>query len=265
MDDRMTDLLTEAADDGDRPLRFTPADLTGRGRRLRRRRAGLVAAGGAVAATAAAAVALSLTGGSGGPRAVDPADPVAPTSETSTDTSGAPALEPTGEDAQVLDQCRRAGPDLAGWVLDAQVSDDYGTTATLVSSDGASWRECSLVAPGVRGGDRVSESWPLDTTAIPDPWEVPDSGIEYADECPKEATTCSAVLYDGVFPLRDGVTSISVETPQGDRIDAATGTVTYVVRFAEERVPEPLPAVVATLRDADGDVVIRYDYNDLMR
>lgn len=265
-DETLTRLLDELADDHGGPLSFTAADLARQGRSVRRRRSA-VAGGGATLALAAALVVV-LGAGSGSPatQVVDPGGE--PTSAPSAPEPSSQDGSPSARDLAVARACTALEPALAGWSLDSRVSDRYGTTAAFVSPDGARWRVCSLEADGGRApaGPGVSESWPLDTTPVPDPWPQPDSGIAYADECPKDGpATCSAVLYAGAFPLREGIASVHVETPGGRVVVARTGTSTYVVRFTEARVADPLPPVVATLRDADGEQVVRYDYNALLR
>lgn len=283
MNDRLSDLLEEVADDGGRPLGFTVADVAARGHAVRRRRTAWGAAGAAGAVAAVTVAALAWSAVPDGPRA-DQAPPagsvtVAPdTTQPSPDPAptGAPAYVPptpgvgwtgpntpmTAQDATVMSRCQEVEPALQGWRFDAQVTDARGTTATFVSDDHTEWRACTLGTPV----DAVSDAWPLDTRPVPDPWDVPDSGVELASTCPKEADPgCDERLYTATFPLRAGVADVSVETPRGVVADVSLGVATYVVRFVESAVPSSVPPVVATLRDASGATILTYDYNAALR
>lgn len=257
MTDRLTDLLDELADDGARPLGFTAADLAARGGVVRRRRR-VATVVSVVAAAAAVAVVWSVATDDESHRAERAVDVA--TEAPSDPASVAPT--PSAEDLRVAARCTEVDPSLSGWTLDAQLTDEEGTTATFVSADETRWRTCTLGAPA----DEVSRPWPLSTA-----WDSPDTiiaggGVSFAELCPKDSPPdCSRRLYDTVQPLWDGVASVEVTTPQGSTVEAVTGRSTYVVRFVEPGVPESLPGIEATLRDADGAVVLAYDFNELMR
>lgn len=257
MNDRITDLLDELADDGGRPLGFTVTEVTARGRVVRRRRRVLTAAAPLTLAAAGVALALVVADGPTGtgtgttPYATDRPSP-------SSDPSRAPV---TAQDTEVRNRCLAVEPAIADWSLDAQLTDAEGSTATFVSDDRARWRTCTLGAPG----DEVGPAWPLDTAPVPDPWPVPDAGIAFSDLCPKEAPACSDRLFQGAYPLREGVADVEVETPRGARSSVDLGVATYVVRFREPGTGSSVPPVVATLRDAGGGLVTVYDYNELLR
>ncbi|MDO9455834.1 hypothetical protein [Nocardioides sp.] len=262
MNDRITDLLDDVADDTGRPLGFSVADVAARGRALRRRR---TTAGAVALVAAAAAVAVAVAVVVPDERAAE--QPLAPPT-TATDSAGqtptAPTTppEPTGQDAVVLAGCVTVDATLDGWLLDAQVTDAEGSTATFVSAQGDRWRTCTLGFPG----EEVTAPEPLDTGPLDEDEVVRQSGVDFGLLCPKEApASCTRRLYDVELPLPEGVASIEVETPGGDRVDAVTGTSTYVVRFAESGVTTSVPPVVATLRDSSDGVLFRYDYNELLR
>ncbi len=259
MTDRLTDLLEEVADDGGRRLPFTSADVVRRGRAAKRRRDTLVAVPVAVAA-AATVVAVSW-GGGGEPAPVSPGPATASGAPSPTsDPTREPDRELTGQDALAVARCEHLG-NLDGYHLDAQVTDEEGLTATFVSDDGTRWRVCTAGGASVDG---VTPAWPLDRGPISDDIAF-DGSIEYATRCAKDVEACSGTLYTGAFPLREDVDSVRIRTPQGRDIAAARGAATYIVRFSEPDVDDPLPPVVASLRDVDGRLLYRYDYNDLMR
>jgi hypothetical protein len=271
MNDRLPDLLDEVADDRDRPLGFTTADVVRGGRARQRRR--VAAVGGLAAVVAAGLVTtLAVTGpGDAGERpggfATDPTPSVVPSAGVTT-ASSEPTVQPaeqlSGQDAVVDSRCRAlATPPLGDWRLDAQVTVGGGSTATFVSPEGDRWRVCDL-----GGGARVegvSPVRPLDRAA-PTLDNAPyESALDSATLCPKDAFAgCTRRLFEATLPLREGVASIEIETPSGRVVEPALGTGTYVVRFVED-TDDPMPVLTATLRDAEGTVLLAYDMNGLMR
>ncbi len=140
MNDRITDLLDELADDGDRPLRFTPADLRAR---VRRRGVDVVPGVAAVAVLAPpprSPRSRSLTGPGGRDHRARPrrlrAHPASCRAPPRRPRPGSP-----GSTGRRTPRSRRSAgrPSRTSRTgcLDAQVSDDDGTTATFVSPDSA--------------------------------------------------------------------------------------------------------------------------------
>ncbi|GAA5151556.1 hypothetical protein GCM10023340_30560 [Nocardioides marinquilinus] len=277
MNDRITDLLDEVADDTGRPVGFSTADVVRGGQARRRRR---FAAAGTLAAVVTAGVVATLvvTGpGEAGERpggfATDPTPSVAPSGDPTAASSGSPAspaptstpTEPLGgQDALVDGRCRAlAEPPLGEWRLDAQATVGGGSTATFVSPQGDRWRQCDLGGEATVPG--VSPARPLDRAA-PSLDNAPyESAVGSATLCPKDGPAgCTRRLFTAALPLREGVASVEVETPSGRVVEPDPGTGTYVVRFVED-TDDPMPVLTATLRDADGTVLLRYDMNGLMR
>ena len=276
MNERITDLLTHAADDHGAPLGFDGAGVARRARARRRRTHGAVAGGLAAAGVVGVVVAGQLLSSPG----VDNPDPaVGPSGSVATPTSphtSAPALTP--QEQSVVDRCAAApkpgrtvfharatgdhgvvrqgeavhGPKaraevpahfLDSWTLDAYVEDAQGLTATFVNPDHTRFARCNVAEGGVDTNSEVTDGGPLPTGPVPQSWYGPD-GCRHQATSPAWAQVCSTgdgkvcprELYAGAFALYDGVRSVRVDAPDGTVLHPVLGRYTYVFRHTETRV-----------------------------
>lgn len=191
MTDHIRDLLDDLADDGDRPLGFTPGEIARRGGAARRRRTSVYAAAGVSVALVATIGATQVLGTGGGSEGNGPA----PADRSSTTTVADPEPSLTPEQQAIVKRCSKANQeaedyrvappppadgsaddsksvdpgsagsevivddpakipdrvDLSTWTLDAHLSDAQGTTATFVSADERSYAVCDLFDQGIEG------------------------------------------------------------------------------------------------------------------
>lgn len=280
MTDHIRDLLDDLAEDGDRPLGFTPADLSRRGAAARRRRTSVYAAGGVAAAVVATLGATQLLGAGNGSEG----NGLAPADRSSTTTTVAdPEPRLTLEQLAIVKRCSKAHQeqvpdrvDLSTWTLDAHLSDAQGTTATFVSADERSYAVCDLFDRGIEGeADRLSLGRPLPQGPVPDTWRGSESfrhtpTTNWSQVCGGgEGKVCAKEIFYGGFALFDQVASVSVEAPDGRLVTPSLGEHTYVLRHVENRVDanrpptdmQPLPSMPVTYLAADGSRIVRFDYN----
>lgn len=267
---RLHELLADAAHDDGRPLPFTAAELTRRGRRARRRRTATVAGGALLAVAAVTGGAVALTGGRPG---TDGHGQVADPVPTSAPRVG-PAPTTYPDAAGVTRQCDAVGdrtsPHLAadGWSVDAEASDARGTIATFVSPDATQWATCTLYGGGTGS---LTAPGPLPTTPVPQSWRgnppERDGGVEFGPGCadPKDHP-CSTRDYSVDGPLRPGTSQVRLTSPSGEQ-PVVRGQHTYVARFVEQEPADGsgTPPMLVTLLAADGSTIIRYDLNGAMR
>jgi hypothetical protein len=276
VNERITDLLTHAADDGGARLGFDGAGVARRAEARRRRTYGLAAAGLAATGVVGVVVAGQLLSSPGadnlGP-AVGPSGTLA--TPTTTHTS-APALTP--QEQSVVDRCAaapkpgrvvshvgatggrgvvRQGETISGpkaraevpahfldtWTLDAYVEDSEGLTATFVNPDHTRFARCNVADGGVDTNSEVTDGGPLPTGQVPPSWYGPDgfrhqaTGPAWAQVCsPGDGKVCPRELYAGSFALYDGVRSVRVDAPDGTVLHPVLGQYTYVFRHTEPRV-----------------------------
>jgi hypothetical protein len=271
MNERITDLLDHASDDGGAPLGFTGAGVARRAQARRHRTYGVTAAGLAAAGVAAVVVGGQLLSSPGADSRGPAVGPTGTTVTPPPPTSTAPSLTPAEQ--SIVDQCARAripggiggggtsvahmGPlDHSGrppkaphagflhhWTLDAHVQDAQGTTATFVNPGLTRWVSCELVAGGTDSGDEVTDRGPLPHGPVPQSWYGPDgfrhqaSSPAWAQVCaPGDGKVCPRELYAGSFALYDGVKAVRVDAPDGTVLHPVLGTYTYVFRHTELRV-----------------------------
>ncbi|WP_340540526.1 hypothetical protein [Nocardioides sp. GXZ039] len=253
MNDRIPDLLDLAADDEGRPLGFTPADLSARGRRARRRRTALIG-GGVAAAVVAASVGTTLLvqNDHDGPgpdhSSVAPAEtPTGATDPDPTPPPTSPSAELPPQEQAIVDQCLDLLPaadarEAADWSLDAYLTDQAGFTATLVAGDATKYVRCQVskgpVADGLneaivikfRGKTPVQAQLPWFNT------------LEWAQWCsPGEGAVCSEELFYGAGQLWGDSTKVVADGPDGTNVNAEVGEHTWVIRHREERVEANRP------------------------
>jgi hypothetical protein len=276
VNERISDLLDRASDDGGAPLGFSGSALVQKARaeRRRRRTVGGVAVGLAAAGVAGVLAATQLL-------ASPHASTLGPSDHTSTPEtpsvpshSSGPTL--TRREQSVVDQCARthlpappgrvpsgqegirgpsvgdkvtdstsAGPRatfLRHWTLDAHLEDDLGLTATFVNPSHTRWASCDLAAGETRDGDGVWTA-PLPQGPVPQSWYGPDgfrhqgNTVSWSEVCaPGEGQTCARELFAGALVRYDGVESARVAAPDGTTVTPVFGTYTYVFRHAEQRV-----------------------------
>ncbi|MGL5825037.1 MAG: hypothetical protein ACRCYU_09510 [Nocardioides sp.] len=276
MTDQIRDLLEVASEDSGVPLGFTPAEISARGRAVRRRRSIWTAAGvGAVAATTVL-VATAFAGGltdhnqPGSARNLD-ADSATVVDGPGDDTSDRPATVMTDEEQAVFDRCARAGgpdgayvypkdvepellskterdkyavppPNITGWTVDAYLSDRHGTTATVVSPDQTRWAVCHLVDRGIESVDELLWSQPIVPGATPaisgDSKVGRPASPNWVQVCNGNENTqvCDRELFYGGGQRYADVAEIVVDAPDGRTIRPVLGDHTYVLRILQHRV-----------------------------
>ncbi|WP_151081782.1 hypothetical protein [Nocardioides cynanchi] len=273
MNERITDLLDHAADDGGAPLGFDGSMIARRAQARRRRRYGASAAGLVAAGVVAVVVGGQLLGSAGADR-VGPAGSTGTTATPDSPTTSPPALTP--QEQSVVDRCAavakpaRLGPgrltsggrvrqgvtitgpkvhtvtpaDLRdGWTLDTYTEDAQGLTATFVSPGHTRFARCNVAAGGTDAESGVEDGGPLPTGPVPRSWHGPD-GFRHQDTSPAWAQVCAPgdgkvcprELFAGAFALYDGVRAVRVDAPDGTVLHPVLGTYTYVFRHTEQRV-----------------------------
>jgi hypothetical protein len=275
MNDRITDLLDQAADDGGTPLGFSGAGIVRRAQGRRRRRYGVAAAGLTAAAVSGVFLVGQLVASPGSVGDGPSTGPLGPGPRIARSTPPSPSASPrlTSVEQSVVDRCAntrlprgqgrpgtafthvvgaghsgsrtpasRAGY-LRHWTLDAHVEDAQGVTATFVNPARTRWASCELVSGGTDSNDEVTDRGPVVHGPVPQSWYGPDgfrhqaTGPEWAQVCePGNAKICPRELYAGAFALYDGVQAIRVEAPDGTVLHPVLGTYTYVFRHTELRV-----------------------------
>jgi hypothetical protein len=271
VNDRISDLLDHAADDGGAPLGFNGAAIARRAQARWRRRYGLAAAGFAAAAVSGVVVVgqlLATPGAVGhGPSSGRPGT----SHSTATSTPSSPNLTPLEQ--SLVDRCaktriphgqgrpgtafsliRRAGQGgsrtaashagfLHHWTLDAHVEDKQGAIATFVNPARTRWASCELVAGGTDSDNEVTDRGPVVHGPVPQSWYGPDgfrhraTNPDWAQVCaPGDGKICPRELYTGSFALYDGVRAIRVDAPDGTVLHPVLGSYTYVFRHTERRV-----------------------------
>lgn len=274
MNERMSDLLERASEDGEAPLGFSGETVVRRARtRRRRRREGIAI--GLAAATVAGVMAVAQLAGSSDDARSGPADGPAPTEPTHTSSpSTGPARSP--EEQAITDQCagRHLPPPaihvptgqggihhpelgqkiqdtsangprasfLQDWTLDAYAKDALGLTATFVDPAHTRWAGCDLAAGGTQDDVGVWTA-PLPSGPVPQSWYGPDgfrhqaTGPSWSQVCsPGEGKICSHELFAGAFARYADVASARVDAPDGSVLTPVFGRYTYVFRHAEGRV-----------------------------
>jgi hypothetical protein len=272
VNDRISDLLDHAADDGGAPLGFRGAEIARRARARQRRRYGAVATGLAAAGVAGVVMAGQLLAA---PGAVGPGPATGPTGLTAVPSaSQSPSLTPAEQ--SIVDRCAQVRIDagtgrrgtafsyvgrvahsgtvprashgshagfLRDWTLDAHVQDAQGTTATFVNPARTRWASCELVAGGTDTNDEVTDRGPVPRGPVPQSWYGPGgfrhqaTGPDWAQVCaPGAGKVCPRELYAGSFALYDGVKAVRVDAPDGTVLHPVLGTYTYVFRHTEVRV-----------------------------
>jgi hypothetical protein len=275
VNERITDLLDHAADDGGAPIGFTGAGVARRAQARRRRGYGLAAAGLAAATVAGVVVAGQLLAAPGADRLGPAVGPTVTATPASPSTS-APAL--TSQQQSVVDRCaavpgpgrvvsppvvtedpgvsrqgvtirtprgrsESSAPFLEGWTLDAYVEDAQGLTATFVNPGHTRFARCEVADGSVDTDSGVTDGGPLPSGPVPQSWYGPD-GFRHQDTSPAWAQVCSPgdgkvcprELYAGSFALYDDVKGVRVDAPDGTVLHPVLGTYTYVFRHTEERV-----------------------------
>jgi hypothetical protein len=269
---RMSDLLDLASDDGGLPIGFSGETVVRRARVRRRRRHGGIAIGLAAAGVAGVIVVTQMVGSS---RPNSQAPVIAPSSPTpSAPSPSRPPLSP--EEQAIADQCAQqhlpppavrapssqggiqhppSGPKmqdtsargprasfLEDWTLDAYAKDDLGLTATFVNPGHTRWLGCDVPAGGTQDAEGVWTA-PLPTGPIPQDWYGPDGfrhqalGPSWSQVCsPGEGKICAHELFAGAFARYDGVATARVDAPDGTVLTPVFGRYTYVFRHAEARV-----------------------------
>jgi hypothetical protein len=278
MNERMSDLLDRAADDGGAPLGFDGAGVLRRAQVRRRRRHGGVAVGLA-AASVAGVLAVTQLVGSSDRASSDPAD------GTSTSAPTAPASTKQAVSAEVqtiVNRCSHAatppppsptysdpnpetttgrgdtvkssssGPPatfLKSWTLDAHVQDELGVTASFVNADHTHWASCQLADGGSGLDDEVTPMGRVPSGPIPQNWYGPEGfrhhslAPDWAQVCkPGDGKICAREIYAGAFPRYAGVASAVVDAPDGTVLHPVFGDYTYVFRHTEGRVPANRPS-----------------------
>ena len=272
MNERMSDLLDRASDDGGTPLGFSGETVVRRAVVRRRRRHGGIAVGLAAAGVVGVVVVTQLAGSSRSDN-TDPIDAPSTSLPTAPSSSTAPALSP--QEQTIVDRCagapmppppttlsernpettvnrgqiKAAAPShrtagfLQDWTLDAHVQDAQGVTATFVSADHTRWASCQLADGGSEMGDEVVPMGRVPSGPIPQNWYGPEGfrhhslAPAWAQVCtPSESKVCARELFAGAFARYAGVESARVEAPDGTVLTPVFGDYTYVFRHTEERV-----------------------------
>lgn len=264
MNDRIEDLLELAADDEGRPLPFTTAELTARGRAASRRRLGVTSLA-AVGVAAAVVTAVSLTGLLT-PGSADESAPSSPPSLIKDPTRDTTSMSDDG----ILNRCRSVAaqvrtaqngkdqlrgdaggailtqgttPDVSTWTLDARVTDVGGTTATLVAPDASAYLVCSLTAgteaetqPDVRtrGVTALSGGISLKHDLLVRQLDT-ERTLEWNPICvkPGDEEPCPSRVVRGAFERYDGVRRIEVTTADGQPVKVTLGKNTWLVRHIQ--------------------------------
>jgi hypothetical protein len=230
VNERISDLLDRASDDGGAPLGFSGDSVARRARSEHRRRQRYGGAAVVLAAASVAGIVVASTQlwGSSPSTHVGPvegpstkATPSAPTSAPSPSPGAAltpaekvivsrcsrltePAdLEhpadnlvtpPDTEAGRVKARKARAAQQHGGvlptWTLDAYVQDAQGVTATFVDPDHTRWASCDLADGGTDTGDQLVARGRLPHGPIPQNWYGPD-GFRHQDTEPEWAQVCS--------------------------------------------------------------------------
>ena len=272
MNERMSDLLDRASEDGGSPLGFSGDTVVRRAVVRRRRRHGGMAVGLAAAGVVGVVVVTQLAGSSRSDN-TSPIDNPSTSLPTAPSSSTGPALSP--QEQAIVDRCARApmpppptkiserNPEttvnrgqikaaapsrrtagfLQGWTLDAHVLDAQGVTATFVNADHTRWASCQLADGGSEMGDGVVPMGPVPSGPIPQSWFGPEgfrhqaSSPDWAQVCtPSEGKVCARELFAGAFARYAGVESARVDAPDGTVLTPVFGDYTYVFRHTEERV-----------------------------
>jgi hypothetical protein len=278
MNERMSDLLDLASDDGGSPLPFTGDGVAHRAR-ARRRRHGGVAVGLAVAGVAGVLVMTQLVGSSRS----DTHGPAqgATTSPSRPSASSAPVRTP--EEQAISDRCARlhlpapadsvtsaqgdldapakgatildsttAGPPatfLQSWAVDAYARDAHGLTATFVNPRHTRWARCDVGGDGIRDGGNQIWTAPLPGGPVPRSWYGPNgfrhqgSTVSWWHVCAGgEGKVCGHELFAGALVRYAGVAAAVVDAPDGTVLHPVLGDYTYVFRHTEQRVAANRPA-----------------------
>lgn len=279
MNERMSDLLELASDDGGSPLGFSGDSVVTRARVKRRRRHGGVAVGLAAAGVAGVLVVTQLVGSSRSDTS-GPADG-ATTAPSRPSASSAPTRTP--EEQAVTDQCARlhlpapaasvpTGPDglprpgkggtikdstsagpvasfLKRWTVDAFVRDSRGTTATFVNPGHTRWASCNVGAQGIRDDGNQIWTAPLPSGPVPRSWYGPNgfrhqgSSVSWWQVCATgEGKVCGHEQFAGTLVRYAGVASVVVDAPDGTVLHPVLGDYTYVFRHSEQRVAANRPS-----------------------
>jgi hypothetical protein len=273
MNERMSDLLDRASDDGGAPLGFSGDTVVRRAVVRRRRRQGGIAVGLAAAGVVGVVVVTQLVGSSRSDN-TGPSDAPSTTLPTAPSSSTLPALSP--QEQTIVDRCSHAStppppsptlseqnPEtttgrgtvvrssstgrpatfLQDWTLDAHVQDEQGVTATFVNPDHTRWASCQLADGGSRMDTEVAPMGPVPTGPIPQSWYGPEGfrhhslAPAWAQVCaPSESKVCARELFAGAFPRYADVASARVDAPDGTVLTPVFGDYTYVFRHTEERV-----------------------------
>ena len=272
MNERMSDLLDRASDDGGTPLAFSGDTVVRRAVVRRRRRQGGIAVGLAAAGVVGVVVVTQLVGSSRSDN-TGPSDVPSTALPTAPSSSTAPAL--SAQEQTIVDRCagapmppaptRLSEPDpetmvnrgqvkaaapshrtagfLQGWTLDAHVQDAQGVTATFVNADHTRWASCQLADGGSEMGDQVVPMGRVPSGPVPQSWYGPDGfrhqalSPDWAQVCaPSEGKICARELFAGAFARYAGVEAARVEAPDGSVLTPVFGDYTYVLRHTEERV-----------------------------
>jgi hypothetical protein len=273
VNERMSDLLDLASDDGGAPLGFSGAAVLRQARTRRRRRHGGVAVGLSAAAVAGLFLATQLGGQVGGPSrsgfqdptSTAPTSPSAPTltaeQQAITDqcarlhTPAPPVRVPRGQDGQQglhlpakgakIQDSSTAGPPatfLKAWTIDAYARDGLGVTATFVNPAHTRWAACDIAAGGTQDAAGIWTS-PLPAGPVPRSWFGPNgyrhqgNTVSWSQVCaPGEGKVCGRELFAGTLVRYAGVATVRVDAPDGSVLTPVLGHFTYVFRHAEQRV-----------------------------
>ncbi len=279
MNERMSDLLELASDDGGSPLGFSGDTVARRARTRRRRRHGAAAAGLAAAGVVGVLTVTQLVGSSRsderGPAqgltttpsrpSASSAAPLTPEQQAITDRCArlrlpAPPVEaPKGQgDLEVqhqgatLQDSTTAGPPatfLHGWTVDAYARDAQGLTATFVNPRHTRWASCDVGGDGIRDGGNQIWTAPLPSGPVPRSWYGKNgfrhqgSTVSWWQVCSSgEGKVCGHELYAGALARYAGVASAEVDAPDGTVLHPVFGTYTYVFRHTEQRVAAHRPS-----------------------
>lgn len=265
MNDRISDLLDHAADDGGAPLGFSGASIARRAQARRRRTYGVVAAGLAAASVGAVVVAGQLLASPGAVGHGPSSPPLGTSPTTATSTSPTPGLTPIEQ--SIVDRCARTripvgqGPPgarfshvgrvdrsgltahgpltshtshassasfLHAWTLDAHVQDAQGTTATFVNPARTRWVSCELVAGGTDSNNEVTDRGPVPQGPVPQSWYGPD-GFRHQATSPDWAQVCAPGTHTNCLRELYAGSFALYDGVRAVRVDAPDGTVLHPV------------------------------------